>query len=819
MPDPTLRTLVTARLAEAPPTVDGAAELVLAAFAGPEPLSAALDGQAAATAGADQTRPHPTSTYLATIEVEGFRGIGQTVTLSLPPSPGLTLIVGRNGSGKSSLSEALEMLLTGSNRRWSERAKVWQGGWRNFHHQPPRIAGRFHVDGQRMPLTIQRTWDDTAEVDGSTLTVDGKHRSLDASGWTQALRSWPPLLSHNELGRILEGRPSDLYDALAGILGLGETAAAENALRDLRLATEKQIRTQTDLAGAILQQLDGLDDERARAAAAAMRQKPWDLPAAERALSGGATAVEERGELSWLRELSTLPVLSRERLDAAVARLRDAGRDLERVAGTDAAAARETAMLLRQALRFHTAGHQGADCPVCGSPEALTFTWSLATRERAEKLEKEAESAEAVHRMAREVRAEVRGLLSRPPSVFTASSEVGVDTREALDRWAVWWSVPEDVDVVSLAAHLEAAGPRLIDAVAAVRAAAAAELERREDRWRPLSHALSAWLPGARTAEQGRERLPRLKAAEAWLKDAHQVLRQQRFDPIATQVQAHWQQLRQSSSVQLGDLRLEGTGTSSQRRLSLDVSIDGEEGSALGVMSQGELNCLALSLFLPRACMAESPFRFVVIDDPVQAMDPVKVEGLARVLDSVAKERQVIVLTHDDRLSQAVRRLDMEATILEVVRREQSVVELRTVVDPVRRYIEDALAVAQSKGLPAEAQRVVYGFCRLALEAGAREVVTRRLVREGKAYEEIEAELERPTTLLMWLALALLKDASRAGDVMTHLNVTRHWPWAADAVATCNRGAHGAVPGGALDTIRAVERLTAKMREGIDGHG
>src|ERR1019366_2454789 len=200
-------------------------------------------------------------------------------------------------------------------------------------------------------------------------------------------------------------------------------------------------------------------------------------------------------------------------------------------------------------------------------------------------------------------------------------------------------------------------------------------------------------------------------------------------------------------------------------------------------MSQGELNCLALSLLLPRARMAESPFRFIVIDDPVQAMDPVKVEGLARVLGNVAKDRQVVVLTHDDRLPQAVRRLDMEATIIELVRREQSVVELRAAFDPVRRHIEDALAVAQSKNLPPETHRVVPGFCRLALEAAAREAATRRLAHEGKPYEEIEAALERPTTLLMWLALAFLEDETRAGDVMTYLN--RQSPAAADAPALC----------------------------------
>ena len=50
-------------------------------------------------------------------------------------------------------------------------------------------------------------------------------------------------------------------------------------------------------------------------------------------------------------------------------------------------------------------------------------------------------------------------------------------------------------------------------------------------------------------------------------------------------------------------------------------------GAALGVMSQGELHSLALSLFIPRATLPESPFRLIVIDDPVQSMDPARVDG------------------------------------------------------------------------------------------------------------------------------------------------------------------------------------------------
>jgi len=56
-------------------------------------------------------------------------------------------------------------------------------------------------------------------------------------------------------------------------------------------------------------------------------------------------------------------------------------------------------------------------------------------------------------------------------------------------------------------------------------------------------------------------------------------------------------------------------------------------------------------------------------------MDPAKVAGLATVLARAAKERQVVVLTHDTRLADAMGALDIAATVIEVVRREQSVVE------------------------------------------------------------------------------------------------------------------------------------------------
>jgi hypothetical protein len=167
----------------------------------------------------------------------------------------------------------------------------------------------------------------------------------------------------------------------------------------------------------------------------------------------------------------------------------------------------------------------------------------------------------------------------------------------------------------------------------------------------------------------------------------------------------------------------------------------------LGVMSQGELHALGLLLFLPRATAPDSPFRFLLIDDSVQAMDPAKVDGLARVLSDVAQTRQVVVCTHDDRLAEAVRRLELPTTVWEVVRREGSVVELEKNDDPVTRYLADARALAKADELGTDVRAVVVaGFCRSALEAACHAAVRARMLHTGTPHHDAEDALRSAHT-------------------------------------------------------------------------
>jgi hypothetical protein len=227
-------------------------------------------------------------------------------------------------------------------------------------------------------------------------------------------------------------------------------------------------------------------------------------------------------------------------------------------------------------------------------------------------------------------------------------------------------------------------------------------------------------------------------------------------------------------------------------------------------MSQGELHSLALSLFLPRATLPESPFRFISIDDPVQSMDPARVEGLARTLADAARTRQVIVFTHDDRLPEAVRRLGLPASIVGVTRRARSVVEVRAISDPVRSLFDDARAVALTEDLPKRvAARVVPGFCRTSIEAACMEKVRRRRLAKGEPHEQVE-ELLLPTRGRT-RCLALFDDEKRTEDVLPRLK--KFGSWAVDVFNRCKAGAHTSHDGDLKEMIDAAHRLALKIAD------
>ena len=633
-------------------------------------------------------------------------------------------------------------------------------------------------------------------------------RSRRLAGQSRSRRSGRSL-PYNELGAIVEVGPTELHDTLAAVVGLEPLTEARDLLRQKRLELQRNTEEGLALGDELLPALEDLDDNRGRECARALAEDPMDLDALELVLSG---AIDESAmaRLDLLTRVALLEVPEQKEVEAAIAALEQASGAVRQIANTDAGRARARAEILQRALDLHTA-HSDQACPVCGVG-SLDVSWHERAAAHVAQLTEEAEEAIAAQRAFETAMRNARGLIAPPPVLLSQMSGVGIDADALLVAWAEWSDLNGDTGAQALGAHLALRYKPLATAVEQARTAAVSETNRLEDAWRPLAAQLREAMPLIRAAERALRLIPSLQAGQSWLDTITAEIKEERFRPIANEAAAIWETLSQKSSVSLDEIALEGRDN--RRRVDLNVTIDGVPGAALGVMSQGEIHSLALSLFLPRVMMADTPFRFVIIDDPVQAMDPAKVDGLARVLHRVAGSRQVVAFTHDNRLPEALRRLQLPTEVIEVTRRENSEVDTRRILHPAEQFLDDARAVVRTAHLPPRvAERVVPGFCRYAIEAAAVDVVRRRRIGRGEAHAAVDAELDGATTLLMKLALTLFDDAGRAGDVM--LSVQNRWGVdAADAVGMANRGSHAGIDQSRLsELVDGVSRVVALVRD------
>lgn len=787
-----------------------AKDLVIAALLGGEELSSVLGGVAPrrpATPSPDTESPEPIGTYLASVEVTGFRGIGPTATLNLVPGPGLTIVTGRNGSGKSSFAEAAELALTGQNKRWAGRSSVWQEGWRNLHTtESPRIHVRLGVEGHHNGATVECNWEPGAGLDDRTtcLRIAGERRQSVADlGWKQPLELYRPFLSYAELGGLLSGRPSEMHDSLHRILGLGRLVELETVLKTARREMDDRRKLAATQLPQLRSALASHPDPRARRAEQALSGKAADLDE----LAALASADEPTSDTTTvpLRQLDVLDLPERDGLAREVERLRGALQQIDDLAGTPVEQARALAKLLRDALRHHH-NHPGQLCPVCGG-RTLDEAWAEQARAQLHQLTEQAERLDEAHEAERDSRRVLRGWLPKLPPVLALDlSAEGVESADVRVAWQHWDELIDSADPHKIAETVLVTVDALATALQPVKAAARQALERRQAAWQPLAGQIRAWIDTEQASRHAVQMVAALKAAVTWLQRTGGKVRNDKLAPVAAEATEIWNTLRQESNIDLGAIQLAGAGTT--RRVDLKVNVDGVPGAALGVMSQGELHSLALALFLPRATMAASPFRFLVIDDPVQSMDPTKVYGLAKVLDQVAKHRQVIVFTHDDRLPAAVRHLQLDARIRIVSRLAQSQVTVTGDAhgDPARRYLDDAMAIARDVGMDDEVRRpVVCTLIRDALEYTCHERIRIRDFRAGRPITETEAAISEARGLRPTLALALRSDHRRVGELQAPLE--RLHRAAPRVVAFANRGAHGGASGdlaGLVTDARAV---------------
>ncbi len=426
---------------------------------------------------------------------------------------------------------------------------------------------------------------------------------LTAKGWTRPLQLYRPFLSYSELGALVSGQPSKMHDALQAILGLDVLTDTERTLNDSRRSAESESKLAKQGLSALRAKLAEHPDERARAAENALTGRTWDLAALD-ALTADSEAGADRGS-GLLQQVVSLTLPALDDVAAAVARVAEARSAVASLAGTRADEARRLAALLSAALA-HQRSHAGEPCPVCGG-HVLDDAWVTATEASIAGLTSQAALAEAAHgEEAGAVRA-LGKVVPPKPMVLRADFGGEIDASAAAGAWDRW--TPRDVSAETFAA--------LSTAVDELRSQAAAVLRRRARRG---SRSRTTWPPGP--GRPGRARTRRLGSPTCGKRSTGcgrsvprcgtPGLLPSRRPPRV------WETLRQQSHVELGRIR---SPARARRRVALDVTVDGVEGAALGDEPGRAARARAQPVH-PRATAPESPFRFIVVDDPVQSMDP-----------------------------------------------------------------------------------------------------------------------------------------------------------------------------------------------------
>lgn len=629
---------------------------ITAALWGEDALTARLNGEHIPE---PETEPMVTGnirrSYLTRISVQGFRGIGRPAELDFRPGPGLTVIVGRNGSGKSSFAEAAEAALTGRNPRWDAMPTGWHDGWRNLHYDERTEASvDIHIAGDEGPTRISRRWtgESVRSARGEVVHPNGEISPLRTLEWGENLVRYRPFLSYDELGRTVSGRSAELYDTLTTLLGLNGLAEAERRLAKVCDGLARRRDRPSRELRRLLDELRESDDPRAHQAVQLLTASYFDMDALRRIAADDGPRDPEQHVV--LRRLRRLAVPERVLIADVVNELRGAAMELAMAAGSKGDHAHGVVQLLEQALEHHQRHPTDTTCPTCSAP--LGADWVRRANSQLRALRPQAAVVAAAYERAEAARDQARFLLSPAPSWLPPESDLG-------QVWALWESGADITDLGELAEHVESVGRRLRAAAVSARREASERLEDPTGGWAELAERLSGWLDDAQDALSARDTLAGAEAALNWLTEQAGILRAERLGPVAAQAEQVWYRLRQERYIDLQGMRLIGRGA--RRRVEVDVAVDGVEDqtSAPGLLSQGEFQALALSICLPRTLLEGNPFGFLVLDDPVQAMDTETVEGLAAVLAEVGGHRQVIVFTHDTRLSDALRGLGLPADI------------------------------------------------------------------------------------------------------------------------------------------------------------
>ena len=600
---------------------------------------------------------------LEKVSIKGYRGIGNDdpLVLTFDPTPGVTVLHGLNGAGKSSISDAIEIGLTGKIPAVTAGTAGKAALWDPIHLARGATSARVEVtlasEDQRLLLIALLDSSGNIQSHEAELTnaVGTRKIALDAS-WHDALASHQPVFAYASLERRVQ-LSKDLATYFEGLLALGGSfTALEDAITDRANASTLAHSRWRSAKDDAMRSLAAIDVERG-SEATVMPLEPVNEPSAGDGLDEW---LKDAGLLQEGTSSSPLPSDSREQLGMAASRANASILAFDKARVTSEQNLSTALELLHSEA---TGRHVDSDaCPVCAAPGS---NWL-------ETLGTTVDQNKNLTRLQKEVEAETRALAGVTESLLPAVLRVGE-------------AAGVDDPIRSLSSTAEDLQDRFVEA-------------RRTSH--PTQHLaltatteLSAWLVSqeaqtlideavARTDAMKQWQIARARAVEnfttVWRADGALAAKSVSWAETLKRVDDLRKQLRKRRSVTLegkagsrienllsdADLHLKGINVLSSKASMELVDQNGNKVD-LGMLSAGQRNAVLLAPLL--ASVDAGPFGFLILDDPVHAFDELRIDRLAESLSRIADSRRVIVLTHDDRLKEylAARTTDHDTRLVD----------------------------------------------------------------------------------------------------------------------------------------------------------
>lgn len=663
---------------------------------------------------------------LKSISVRGFRGFNDAQTLDL--SDPLTIFEGPNGSGKTSIGEAVEWLLYG---RTLKRIKGEELSRREYNDCYKNI----HFNGPGLPY-VEAVLDDNGGKErkirrelkadeSSVLTVDGAASSDLKEFGVDNVHDRPLILQHT-LQDFIFMKPKARYEVLSAMLGLEPLIALRNAAEGARTEYSKKIPTRAANAqsrvslliadirqeGVLVPIATAVDSGKLADGRQHLDQVASGLVPAgtkpEETLNAlkSEKAAKERAQLDWGRFAAQ--VMNSPTTTAAVIQIQGLEQRLEgirqhlqeAVETTEPAAAPEREQN-PQRRHFYELGlglldetHPGA-CPFCGA-DSLTAERVAALRAAVAESPHAQSAIDQAHTALREFRTalaaqvgEVRRLMPNQPNdddAVKTRTIAGEDARAYLDssdaltgqlkRYGRAFEIVDTsykaIDAALTSGTVSEDGDGLEAALAKYKAeviALPAFINAYAATYNQLDPTIRARLASAADVKK----LDRvIKALEQWndvriaqaVRDIDQTF-VAFIDEIRALIKKKQQQVLASRDQEINDwyamlnpasdVGYDGMNPTTDN-LELRARTYKKTMFAAPNLSTSQLNCVGLAVYLACATRPGTPFKTLLIDDPVQSMDDEHTEAfkkqvIAKLLDD---DFHVVLLTHMQMLANGI---------------------------------------------------------------------------------------------------------------------------------------------------------------------